>query len=94
MATSIAILVALAKTVPDQINAIWSHCVGYPGTADLDKFLTYMKSCQLENHLLLRRRQRQVAHADSDRPPDAARRGGLRPPTIVACQPINSSASS
>ncbi|MBB5057117.1 hypothetical protein HDF16_001802 [Granulicella aggregans] len=41
-------LVALAKTVPDQINAIWSHCVGYPGTANLDKFLTYMKSCQLE----------------------------------------------
>jgi hypothetical protein len=41
-------LVALAQTVPDQINAIWSHCVGYPGTANLDKFLTYMKSCQLE----------------------------------------------
>ena len=41
-------LKALAATVPDQINAIWSHCVGYPGTANLDKFLTYMKSCQLE----------------------------------------------
>jgi hypothetical protein len=41
-------LVALANTVPDEINAIWSHCVGYPGTANLDKFLTYMKSCQLE----------------------------------------------
>lgn len=41
-------LVALAKTVPDEINAIWSHCVGYPGTGNLDKFLTYMKSCQLE----------------------------------------------
>jgi hypothetical protein len=41
-------LIALAKTVPDQINAIWSHCVGFPGTTNLDKFLTYMKSCQLE----------------------------------------------
>ena len=41
-------LKALAVTVPDQINAIWGHCVGYPGTANLDQFITYMKSCQIE----------------------------------------------
>jgi hypothetical protein len=41
-------LKALVQTVPDAIHAIWSHCVGYPGTGDLDKFLTYMKACQIE----------------------------------------------
>jgi len=41
-------LKALAGTVPNQIDAIWSHCVGYPGTGDVGRFIDYMKSCQLE----------------------------------------------
>ena len=41
-------LAGLAGTVPTEIDAIWSHCSGYPGTADLPAFIRYMKSCQLE----------------------------------------------
>ena len=28
-------------------DLIWSHCVGYPGAADIPAFLRYMKACQL-----------------------------------------------
>jgi hypothetical protein len=38
----------LAKTVPQQMDAIWSHCVGYPGAADVTNFISYMKACQIE----------------------------------------------
>jgi hypothetical protein len=41
-------LTGLAKTIPQQLDAIWSHCVGYPGTANLAEFIAYMKACQLE----------------------------------------------
>ena len=41
-------LTALATTVPTQIDSIWSHCVGYPGTRDIAAFIRYMKACQLE----------------------------------------------
>jgi hypothetical protein len=41
-------LTALARTVPIQIDAIWSHCAGYPGTSDIAAFVHYMKACQLE----------------------------------------------
>jgi hypothetical protein len=41
-------LATLARTVPEQIDTIWSHCVGYPGTADVSAFIRYMKACQLE----------------------------------------------
>jgi len=41
-------LTTLAKTVPTEIDAIWSHCVGYPGTRDIAAFICYMKACQLE----------------------------------------------
>ncbi|ADW70828.1 hypothetical protein [Granulicella tundricola] len=38
----------LADAVPEQLDAIWSHCVGYPGAADRWAFIQYMKSCQLD----------------------------------------------
>ena len=41
-------LTALATTVPQYLDAIWSHCTGYPGASNLDAFLSYMKACQLE----------------------------------------------
>ena len=37
----------LATHVPEQIDAIWSHCVGYPGVADVAAFVKYMKACQV-----------------------------------------------
>lgn len=38
---------ALFEAVPQHIDAVWSHCTGYPGTADFDKLLAYMKACQI-----------------------------------------------
>jgi hypothetical protein len=37
----------LANTVPEYLDAIWSHCTGYPGTADFSNLLAYMKACQI-----------------------------------------------
>lgn len=41
-------LAGLAMAAPQQLDAIWSHCTGYPGTANLQAFLPYMKACQIE----------------------------------------------
>ena len=41
-------LSGLAATIPDHLNAIWKHCVGYPGAANRQAFIDYMKACQLE----------------------------------------------
>jgi len=38
----------LANSIPDHLDAIWSHCVGYPGAANRAAFVAYMKACQLE----------------------------------------------
>jgi hypothetical protein len=43
-----AYLEGLATAVPDELDAIWSHCVGYPGARDRTAFTAYMKSCQVE----------------------------------------------
>ncbi len=40
-------LTGLAATVPEQLDAIWKHCVGYPGAANPRAFVAYMKACQL-----------------------------------------------
>jgi hypothetical protein len=40
-------LVGLAEHMPQHLDAIWSHCVGYPGAADRQAFVEYMKTCQL-----------------------------------------------
>jgi len=41
----------LAIGAPEHLDAIWSHCVGYPGAADPTKFADYMKACQIETSL-------------------------------------------
>ena len=41
-------LSGLAATIPDHLDAIWKHCVGYPGAANRQAFIDYMKACQLE----------------------------------------------
>ena len=38
----------LAETIPTHLDAIWSHCVGYPGAKDATAFVRYMKACQIE----------------------------------------------
>lgn len=43
-----AYLIGLARAVPEHLDAIWSHCNGYPGANDTAAFLRYMKACQIE----------------------------------------------
>jgi hypothetical protein len=40
-------LSGLATTVPQYLDAIWRHCVGYPGAGNRQAFVDYMKACQL-----------------------------------------------
>lgn len=42
-----AYLADLAQNIPEHLDAIWSHCVGYPGASNPRAFIDYMKSCQL-----------------------------------------------
>jgi len=41
----------LADSIPDHLDAIWKHCVGYPGVANRRAFVDYMKACQLDTTL-------------------------------------------
>lgn len=41
-------LSGLAASVPEHLDAIWMHCVGYPGASNRKAFIDYMKACQLE----------------------------------------------
>ncbi len=38
----------LTENIPAHLDAIWSHCAGYPGAADVQAFIQYMKTCQIE----------------------------------------------
>jgi hypothetical protein len=38
----------LALKVPDFVQSVWQHCVGYPGTKDVNAFVEYMKKCRIE----------------------------------------------
>ncbi len=38
----------LAAKVPEELDAIWSHCVGYPGAGNVAAFIDYMKACQID----------------------------------------------
>jgi hypothetical protein len=42
-----AYLAILIRTMPAECDAIWRHCVGYPGVADLDKFKAYIRHNQI-----------------------------------------------
>ncbi len=37
----------LAAGAPHHVDAIWGHCVGYPGAANRQALIGYMKACQL-----------------------------------------------
>jgi hypothetical protein len=41
-------LLGLATTAGAHLDAIWSHCVGYPGASDPRQFIDYMRACQIE----------------------------------------------
>jgi hypothetical protein len=40
-------LMGLAEHIPEHLDSIWTHCVGYPGAANRQAFVKYMKACQL-----------------------------------------------
>jgi hypothetical protein len=42
-----AYLWGLADNIEGHLDAIWKHCVGYPGAANRQAFVDYMKACQL-----------------------------------------------
>jgi hypothetical protein len=37
----------MAQEIPEHVDAVWTHCVGYPGVRNVDAFAAYMKKCQL-----------------------------------------------
>jgi len=43
-------LIGLASTIPNELDAIWRHCAGYPdgGASNVPAFLDYMKRCEIE----------------------------------------------
>jgi hypothetical protein len=40
-------LARMAREAAPEVDAIWSHCVGYPGLKDVPAWVAYMKKCQL-----------------------------------------------
>jgi hypothetical protein len=38
---------SMAKAIPETVDAVWGHCLGYPGARDPDAFAAYMKKCQI-----------------------------------------------
>jgi hypothetical protein len=40
-------LTRMASETPDFVDAVWKHCVGYPGVSDAVAFVAYMKKCQI-----------------------------------------------
>jgi hypothetical protein len=40
-------LTRMATETADFVDAVWRHCVGYPGVSDPAAFVDYMKKCQL-----------------------------------------------
>jgi hypothetical protein len=38
----------MATETKDFVDAVWKHCVGYPGTGDVEAFIAYMRKCQIE----------------------------------------------
>lgn len=38
----------LRTRIPDVVDRLWSHCVGFPGAGERAPFRTYMKRCQVE----------------------------------------------
>jgi hypothetical protein len=43
-----AYLRRMATETKEFVENVWKHCVGFPGTGDVDAFIAYMKKCQIE----------------------------------------------
>ena len=41
-------LIRMATEIPEFVDGVWQHCVGYPGVQDPAAFVAYMTKCQLE----------------------------------------------
>jgi hypothetical protein len=41
-------LTMMATKTPEFVDAVWSHCVGYPGVRDVSAWIAYMKKCQID----------------------------------------------
>jgi hypothetical protein len=41
-------LTRMAAEIPDLVESVWKHCLGYPGLTDIGAFIAYMKKCQIE----------------------------------------------
>jgi hypothetical protein len=41
-------LTRMATEMADFVDAVWKHCVGYPGVSNIAAFIAYMKKCQVE----------------------------------------------
>lgn len=37
----------MAEETPEFVEAVWKHCVGFPGVSDTAAFVAYMKKCQI-----------------------------------------------
>jgi hypothetical protein len=40
-------LTRMARETPEFVDAVWKHCVGYPGVSNVAAFIAYMKKCQI-----------------------------------------------
>jgi hypothetical protein len=40
-------LTRMARETPEFVEAVWKHCVGFPGAFDVGAFVAYMKKCQI-----------------------------------------------
>ena len=40
-------LTRMAREISADVDAVWKHCWGYPGTKNLAAFIAYMKKCQI-----------------------------------------------
>jgi hypothetical protein len=38
----------MAREAPEEVDAVWRHCDGYPGLKDVSAFIAYMKRCQVK----------------------------------------------
>lgn len=39
---------SMARTIPVEVDAIWSHCAGYPGSQNIPGFASYLRKNQID----------------------------------------------
>ncbi len=47
----VSLIREIAGKIPDDADAIWGHCVGYPGLTPVDPFVAYLAESQLDTLL-------------------------------------------